>query len=124
MWVYNYIYLNLVNFKNCQIVLLESIKDELNISFCKATLPFVDYVINRFPQLGYAKSTDGQSAVRKWAQLNNYSYQSVNYWHYKGDAIPARAINLLHKDILILRLLDNTTPTIQQLFVDFKNLNN
>jgi len=110
--------------------------DDFNITFTKGNIEFLKFVLRKFEgKLPYAvpdynkKLKEGRNdtisrkaiGLLDWARQNNYTASSVHVWVYKGIVHP-RAWNMIHKDLCILRQLDKTIPTIQELFAEFKGL--
>lgn len=106
--------------------------DDFNIHFTKGTVEFVEFVLDKFvDKLPYKRpdyrftprGKKNHTPIIDWAyKIGYHNYTSISEWRRKG-AIHPRAMNLLHKDLCILRQLDGTIPTIQELFVEFKQLN-
>lgn len=108
----------------------KSITEDFHISFYKGDLGFLKFVLDKYrSQLGYKSffthwielEFNLRSVCRIWATSNSYSTKTVDVWIKKGR-VPPRIMNLLHKDLMILRQKDETIPTLQKLFDEYLSL--
>lgn len=102
---------------------------EFSINFYKGDLHFLKFVLEKYKDgLGYKDffihwiqlENNSRSICRSWAASNGFSSRAIDVWNRKGR-VPPRIINLLHKDLMILRQKDPTIPTIEELFEGWKN---
>lgn len=89
------------------------IGDKFNITFHKADCYFIKYVLDKFK---YKLPYKGQH--KEWTIMNNYSDKAFSIWNVAGR-VPPRAVNMLNKDLCILRQSDSSIPTIEELYKEF-----
>jgi hypothetical protein len=88
-------------------------EEDFNIFFTKANAPFFMFILNK-----YKDKLPYRGRHQDWAQKNNYCDRAYSIWTMKGRVSP-RAVNMLHKDLSIIRQKDPTVKTIPELYKEF-----